>query len=208
MGSTAQSTASSETPSDGEIVEREKKGDREAFGVLVHRYQGRAYRLALRVLRDEELARDAVQDSFLKAYRSIDRFEGRSSFYTWLYRLVMNRCIDQKRRDKVKSDRHVEWEDERSQEATLGAGAEPISGPDDDLYRAQLRKRMAEAIRGLPDDARRTFELREVDGLDYAEIATALRIPKGTVMSRLHYARRKLRAVLLEAGVAEPEGAK
>ena len=208
MGSTAQSTAPSETPSDGEIVERAKKGDREAFGVLVHRYQGRAYRLALRVLRDEEQARDAVQDSFLKAYRSIDRFEGRSSFYTWLYRLVMNRCIDQKRRDKVKSDRHVEWEDERSQEAALGAGLEPTSGPDDDLYRAQLRKRIAEAIRGLPDDARRTFELREVDGLDYAEIATALRIPKGTVMSRLHYARRKLRAVLLDAGVAEPEGAK
>ncbi len=208
MGSTAQPTASSETPSDGEIVERAKKGDREAFGVLVHRYQGRAYRLALRVLRDEEQARDAVQDSFLKAYRSIDRFEGRSSFYTWLYRLVMNRCIDQKRRDKVKSDRHVEWEDERSEEAAVGAGGEPPSGPDDDLYRAQLRKRMADAIRGLPDDARRTFELREVDGLDYAEIATALRIPKGTVMSRLHYARRKLRAVLLEAGVAEPEGAK
>ncbi len=208
MGSTAQPTAASQTPSDGEIVERAKQGDREAFGVLVHRYQGRAYRLALRVLRDEEQARDAVQDSFLKAYRSIDRFEGRSSFYTWLYRLVMNRCIDQKRRDKLKSDRHVEWEEERMQDAAPGAGAAPTGGPDDDLYRAQLRKRMAEAIRGLPEDARRTFELREVDGLDYAEIAAALRIPKGTVMSRLHYARRRLRAVLLEAGVAEPEGAK
>ncbi len=210
MGSTAQSTAASQTPSDGEIVERAKKGDREAFGVLVHRYQGRAYRLALRILRDEEQARDAVQDSFLKAYRSIDRFEGRSSFYTWLYRLVMNRCIDQKRRDKSKSDRHVEWDEERSQGAFEGAGmgAAPPSGPDDELDRVQLRKRMAEAIRGLPDEARRTFELREVDGLDYAEIAAALRIPKGTVMSRLHYARRRLRAVLLEAGTVEPEGAK
>ncbi len=210
MGSTAQSTAASQTPSDGEIVERAKKGDREAFGVLVHRYQGRAYRLALRVLRDEEEARDAVQDSFLKAYRSIDRFEGRSSFYTWLYRLVMNRCIDQKRRDKSKSDRHVEWEEERSLDAAVGAGtgSEPPGQPDHDLYRAQLRTRMAEAIRGLPEDARRTFELREVDGLDYAEIAAALGIPKGTVMSRLHYARRRLRAVLLEAGVGEPEGVK
>lgn len=210
MGSTAQSTAASPTPSDDEIVERAKKGDREAFGVLVHRYQGRAFRLALRVLRDEEQARDAVQDSFLKAYRSIDRFEGRSNFYTWLYRLVMNRCIDQKRRDKSKSDRHVEWDEERSLDVSDSAatGAAPPGRPDDELYRTELRKRMAEAISGLPDEARRTFELREVDGLDYAEIASALRIPKGTVMSRLHYARRRLRTVLLEAGVVEPEGAK
>jgi RNA polymerase sigma-70 factor (ECF subfamily) len=206
MGSTA--TAASQTPSDGEIVERAKKGDREAFGVLVHRYQGRAFRLALRVLRDEEQARDVVQDSFLKAYRSIDRFEGRSSFYTWLYRLVMNRCIDQRRRDKFKSDRNVELDEERPQEAVLGAGTAPPSRPDSDLYRMQLRKRIAEAIGELPDDARRTFELREIDGLDYGEIAEVLRIPKGTVMSRLHYARKRLRAVLLEAGVVEPEGAK
>ena len=210
MGRTAQPRVASQSPSDSEIVERAKKGDREAFGVLVRRYQGRAYRLALRVLRDEEKARDAVQDSFLKAYRSIDRFEGRSSFYTWLYRLVMNRCIDQKRRDKSRSDKHVEWDEERSHDASqaVGAGVVPPGGPDDDLYRAELRKRMAEAICGLPDDARRTFELREVDGLEYAEIAEVLRIPKGTVMSRLHYARRRLRAVLIEAGVAEPEGAK
>jgi RNA polymerase sigma-70 factor (ECF subfamily) len=209
MGSKARSTAASQTPSDGEIVERAKKGDREAFGILVHRYQGRAFRLALRVLRDEEQARDAVQDSFLKAYRSIDRFEGRSSFYTWLYRLVMNRCIDQKRRDKSKSDRHVEWDEERSLDASEGAvaGTAPPSRPDDELFRAELRKRISEAIGELPDEARRTFELREVDGLDYAEIAAALRIPKGTVMSRLHYARRRLRAVLLEAGGVEPEGA-
>ena len=78
--------------------------------MLVERYQGRAYRLALRVLRDEDQARDVVQDAFLKVYGSLDRFEGRSGFYTWLYRIVMNLCLDRKRRDR--SDREVEWNDE------------------------------------------------------------------------------------------------
>ena len=102
-------SASSARMSDGEAVARARKGDHDGFRILVDRYQARAYRLALRVLRDEEAARDAVQEALLKAYASLSRFEGRSSFYTWLYRLVMNQCLDMKRRDK--SARHVDWED-------------------------------------------------------------------------------------------------
>jgi RNA polymerase sigma-70 factor (ECF subfamily) len=196
-------------PSDAAYVEKARAGDHEAFRVLVERYQGRLYRLALRVLRDEEQARDAVQDSFLKIYRSLDRFEGRSSFYTWAYRLVLNQCLDARRRDR--SDRHVEFEDERSLDlpepapAAVAGGAG--AGPDEDLERSDLRRLMQRAVSALPEDARRTFLLREVDGLSYAEIARSLRIPKGTVMSRLHYARRRLRAALLEAGVEHPGGA-
>ena len=102
--------------SDEEAIRGVLSGNRDAFAVLVERYQGRAFRLALRVLRNEESARDAVQDAFLKAYSALSRFQGRSSFYTWLYRLVMNQCLDMKRRDK--SDRHVEWEDEGTGEAS------------------------------------------------------------------------------------------
>ena len=94
-----------EAPADADVVQRARAGDHAAFRVLVERYQGRAYRLALRVLRDEDQAQDAVQDAFLKVYGSLDRFEGRSGFYTWLYRIVMNLCIDRKRRDR--SDREV-----------------------------------------------------------------------------------------------------
>src|SRR3990172_7891757 len=100
MGGAAEPPAGSPGPSDAEVVARVRGGDREAFGWLVRRYQGRAWRLAVRVVRDEELARDIVQESFLKAYRSLDRFEGRSGFYTWFYRMVMNLCIDSKRRDR------------------------------------------------------------------------------------------------------------
>ncbi len=208
MGS-AQARAGADAPSDAEIVERAKAGDREAFGVLVHRYQGRAFRLALRVLRDEEHARDVVQDAFVKAYGSLGKFEGRSSFYTWLYRVVMNLCLDSKRRDR--SGRQVEWNEEYAFEVaptpvTPNPGGEDRDGPSASLERKELREVMARAIQELPEDARRTLELREIDGLSYAEIAEGLGIPKGTVMSRLHYARRKLRTILEEMGAAAELG--
>ncbi len=197
MGGAVAEAAETPAPADAAVVERARKGDHEAFRVLVERYQGRAFRLALRVLRDEEQARDAVQDAFLKAYGSLDRFEGRSSFYTWLYRIVMNLCLDRKRRDR--SDRHVEWNDE------VATGAEErdagTAAPDEAAERSQLGAIMAEAIEALPEDARRTIQLREIDGLSYKEIAAALGIPKGTVMSRLHYARRRLQETLRAAGV-------
>ena len=205
MGAEVRGTPAA-APADAEVIERAKHGDHAAFRVLVERYQGRAYGLALRVLRDEEQARDAVQDAFLKVYGSLGRFEGRSGFYTWLYRLVMNVCLDMKRRDR--SHRHVEWEEERAVEIAEGAQApsadEPErQGPALALERSQLREAMARAIAALPDDARRTLELREIDGLSYAEIAQALAVPKGTVMSRLFYARRRVRAALAEAGVVD-----
>ena len=204
--------ADEQVPPDAEVVERARRGDHAAFRVLVERYEGRAYRLALRVLRDEEQARDAVQDAFLKVYGSLDRFEGRSRFYTWLYRIVMNQCLDRKRRDK--SDREVEWKDDVASDVAEGAsslaGGLGPGGPEDQVGRLELRKLVADAIDALPEDARRTIQLREIDGLSYKEIAEALGIPKGTVMSRLHYARRRLQELLRAAGVdplAEGEGA-
>ncbi|MCA9512127.1 MAG: sigma-70 family RNA polymerase sigma factor [Myxococcota bacterium] len=195
------------------MVARAQQGDHDAFRILVERYQGRAFALARRMLRSEEHARDAIQDAFLKAYTALPGFEGRSSFYTWLYRLVFNHCLDLKRKDK--SLRHVEWQDERlgpdriREEGTPGAiasGAFPSPGAV--VERAELRELMATAIDQLPDDARETLLLRELDGLSYAEIAERLSIPKGTVMSRLFYARKKVQAMLIEAGVTPPASTK
>jgi RNA polymerase sigma-70 factor (ECF subfamily) len=111
-----------------------------------------------------------------------------------------------KRRDK--SDRQVEWDEERPDDAAeVGPGAGPaesLPDPHGELERAELRRSMLAAVEGLPEEARRTFLLREVDGLSYAEIARTLHIPKGTVMSRLHYARRRLRDALIEAGAVLP----
>ncbi len=206
MGSPAALAAADGAPADDEIVRRAQAGDHDAFRMLVERYQGRAYGLALRVLRDEEQAKDAVQDAFLKVYRSLDRFEGRAGFYTWLYRIVMNQCLDRKRRDK--SDREVEWNDESaagvlnaSESAASPAGRDADrEAPDVAIERSEIRQAVARAIDALPEDARRTIQLREIDGLSYKEIAEAMGIPKGTVMSRLHYARQRLRELLQEAG--------
>jgi RNA polymerase sigma-70 factor (ECF subfamily) len=198
------------SPSDADVIARARKGDHDAFRVLVERYQARAYGLALRVLRDEEWAADVVQESFLKVYRSLDRFEERSSFYTWLYRIVMNLCLDAKRSDR--SNRHVEWDEATTFEADPGS-ADAVSavhqemvGPEGSLERAELLRFVARAIEQLPDDARQTLVLREVEGLSYAEIAECLGVPKGTVMSRLHHARRRVREILVTSGAFDADG--
>lgn len=206
MGGAGRSAAESTGPPESEIIARAKAGDHEAFRVLVERYQGRAYRLALRIMGDEELAQDVVQEAFLKAYGSLGRFEGRSKFYTWLYRLVFNLCIDTKRRDR--SLGQVEWSEEQALDVAPEAAAAGIGDPDgatpsQELERKELRELMTRAIEALPEDARRTLVLREIDGLSYAEIAQSLGVPKGTVMSRLHYARRRVRAALVEAGAVD-----
>jgi len=208
MGATARKAPVS--PSDSDVIARARKGDHEAFRVLVERYQERAYRLALRVLRDEEAARDVVQEGFLKVYRSLDKFEGRSSFYTWLYRVVMNLCLDAKRRDR--SGRHAEWDETAPMEIDPG-GADAVSAPARErsspsaaLERAELQGVVADAIEQLPDDARQTLVLREIEGLSYAEIAECLGVPKGTVMSRLHNARKRVKAILLASGRIDADG--
>ena len=133
MAGAAPSAAELMGPPESEIVARARGGDHEAFRTLVERYQGRAYRLALRVLGDEEQARDVVQEAFLKAYSALDRFEGRSRFYTWLYRLVFNLCIDAKRRDR--SADQVEWSEEQSLEVapSPGLGASDAGSPNREL---------------------------------------------------------------------------
>lgn len=201
-------TAAGAGPSDLEVIQRVRNGESEAFRLLVERYQGRAYRLALRVLRDEEAARDAVQDAFVKAFTALGRFEGRSSFFTWFYRLVMNQCLDARRRDK--SGREVAFEEGAGQELVPESSIELVPevdgvsfAPAASLMRKELLEHLARAVDQLPPAARETLLLREVEGLSYSEIAKALDIPKGTVMSRLHYARKQLQKWLVEAGVAE-----
>jgi RNA polymerase sigma-70 factor (ECF subfamily) len=191
--------------SDIDVVRRARDGDHEAFRILVKRHESRVYALALRLLRNPDWAQDAVQEAFIKAYRALRKFEGRSSFGTWMYRLTYNHCLDMRRADK--SARYAEWDEERTmgsdRELLDGPGlASSIRGPGEEVERAELREQLQKAIDTLPEAIRQTLIMREVDGLPYSEIAHLLEIPKGTVMSRLFHARHRLREVLREQGIS------
>jgi RNA polymerase sigma-70 factor (ECF subfamily) len=188
---------------DAELIREAQKGSHRAFEELVRRYSERAYRAAFRVVRDAQIAEDVLQEALLKAYRSLRSFESRSSFYTWLYRITVNLALDRQRRDKRGPT--LEWNDEIARDVEPRGVVNAPADPEVASQRVQIRALVAEGIQGLPDGQREVLLLREVEGLSYEEIAQSMEISKGTVMSRLHYARKKMIAFLRERGVSKPE---
>lgn len=184
------------SPSDVELVERARQGDREAFRVLVERYQRKVAALALGMLRNREDALDVVQDTFTKAYQSLDKFKGDSSFYTWIYRIGVNLCIDHQRRESRYVQIGPVTDDTPDEVAPPSAEDLERDEPFESARSSEIGTRLMDAINELTPEHRAVILLREVDGLSYEEISRALDCPKGTVMSRLHYARRHLQARL------------
>ena len=182
--------------SDWELVQRARHGDREAFRELVERYQRKIAALALGMLRNREDALDIVQETFTKAYQSLDRFKGDAAFYTWVYRIAYNLCVDHQRR--IAKQPQLSLDSDEPGQAPGGAipdGPRPDQ-PFDRARDAEIGRRVQEAIRELTPDHRAVILLRELEGLSYEEISQVLECPKGTVMSRLHYARRQLQTRL------------
>ena len=184
------------SPSDGELVERARRGDREAFRVLVERYQRKVAALAVGMLRNREDALDIVQDTFTKAYQSLDKFKGDSSFYTWVYRIGVNLCIDHQRRESRYVQATPDMDDAGDEVAPRTPEELERDEPFERAQSTEIGARLAEAIDELTPEHRAVILLREVDGLSYEEISQVLECPKGTVMSRLHYARRQLQTRL------------
>jgi RNA polymerase sigma-70 factor (ECF subfamily) len=182
------------TPSDDALLARFAKGDRVAFDELFLRYRSVAYRVAYRLLGHEADALDAVQDGFVNALTHLDRFGGRSSFKTWLMRVVCNAALDIGRQRK---------RDERVPQAPRDAppehyGADDLPPADSGLLREDLRKTINAALARLPEPQRQTFVLHVEGELTYREVADALGISIGTVMSRLYYARHRLQELLAD----------
>jgi RNA polymerase sigma-70 factor (ECF subfamily) len=179
-------------PSDDELLARFAAGDRDALEELFRRYRLPAYRVAFRLLSQEADALDAVQEGFIKALTHLHSFQGRSSFKTWLMRVVSNAALDLGR--------------QRGRRETLsletgggdGDGNHPLvpDNPGQGLEQADLRRLLDQALAALPEAQRRTFVLHADGGLSYREVAEVLGISIGTVMSRLYYARQRLRAFL------------
>lgn len=189
-------------PSDWDLVRQTREGDRTAFRALVERYQRKVSGLAIGMLRNQDDALDVVQEAFAKAYQNLDRFKGDSSFYTWLYRITVNLCIDHQRRESRLAQVPIDTTGERGDgDEAMGAvvsdesvGSDPVRGAEG----TEIRERLEEAMSELTPEHRAVILLREVEGLSYDEISHALDCPKGTVMSRLHYARQQLKQKLQE----------
>jgi RNA polymerase sigma-70 factor (ECF subfamily) len=182
--------------SDEQLIERIRQGDATAFQALVEKYQKKLYAVAYGLLGNREDALDGVQEAFVKAYRSLDRFKGESSFYTWLYRITVNAAIDigrkQGRRDEVEFLEEVEPEEEKGDYPVASAG----KNPSEQLMRKELGDLIEDAIQQLPEEQRTAVVFREIEGLSYKEIAKLMRCSEGTVMSRIHYGRKKLQEIL------------
>lgn len=176
------------------LVQRSRNGDRGAYRILVERYQQKVYSLVFGVVRNEQDAEDVCQEAFVKAYLSLKNFLGNSAFYTWLYRIAYNMAIDFKRRLKRKGGDSVEISEVVGEDSL--ALADSGDTPEVAFERKQSFQAIGSALASLSEEHRTVVVLREVDGLSYEEISDVIGISKGTVMSRLHYARRKLQQIL------------
>jgi RNA polymerase sigma-70 factor, ECF subfamily len=182
------------TPTDTVLIERFAAGDRTALNDLFRRYRLVAYRVAYRLLGREADALDAVQDGFVKALRNLDRFRGHSSFKTWLLRIISNAALDIGRQRKRNA--RVQQGPADSPPDLFGPTGLPPA--DIELIRSDLRGKIDAALSLLPATQRQTFVLHVDGGLSYREVADTLGISIGTVMSRLFYARQKLKSLLVD----------
>ncbi|MGZ6174928.1 MAG: RNA polymerase sigma factor [Candidatus Binataceae bacterium] len=176
---------------EAELIERAKKGDTRAFGILVERYQRRVVGVAMAVVHNQEDALELAQETFVRAFQNVGKFESRSSFSTWLYRIAANIAIDFRRSER----RHPTM---RGEEAETEIQRLPSKMGDSfkEAQRSEMAQRIRNALGQLTPEHRAAILLREVEGLSYDEISDVLQCPRGTVMSRLHYARNHLREIL------------
>ncbi|MEM7603102.1 MAG: sigma-70 family RNA polymerase sigma factor [Verrucomicrobiota bacterium] len=191
----------SEELSDAELVTRSQGGDMQAFDLLVTRYRGKVYAMIVNMIHNEADAWDLAQDAFVKAWKALPRFEARSNFYTWLYRIAHNVTYDWLRKKKVRGD-GTEFDDTIRTDAIESAAPTAPKGvmrPDQNAENTELRSRIEAAINKLSPDHRAVILLKEVDGMKYQEIADTVGCSIGTVMSRLFYARKKLQTLLRDA---------
>ena len=184
---------------DTALVERVQNGDKQAFNLLVQKYQYRAKYLVSRFVKDPSEQEDIVQESFIKAYRAIGRFRGDSAFYTWLYRITVNTS----KNHLVATGRRPPAQGVDIDETVYCRGADRLietNSPDMVLQNDELVEIVKKAINGLPDELKEAIQLKELDGLSYEDIAAVMNCPIGTVRSRIFRAREAIELAMTGAG--------
>ena len=176
---------------DQQLVEKVQRGDKQAFDLLVIKYQHRILALVARFIHDAAEVQDVTQEAFIKAYRALPNFRGESAFYTWLYRIAINTAKNY----LVARNRRPPGEDVNVEDAAFFDGGDKLTdneSPEDSLLNDQLMAAVNKAIKDLPEDLRTAVMLREFDGLSYEDIAEVMACPVGTVRSRIFRAREAI----------------
>ncbi len=173
-----------------EMISRCQQGDQEALKEIFDKYHKKVYRIAYGVVRQREEALDVVQEVFIKLFRSIKNFKGRSHFYTYLYRMVMNTAIDHARKAGK------QFMSSLNEEGSFEPSDEVEKGPERILLQKELEERVKLAMDKLPAEQKAALIFRDVEGLSYQEMAEAMGCSIGTVMSRLHYGRKRMQESL------------
>jgi RNA polymerase sigma-70 factor (ECF subfamily) len=201
------------TPTDRELVDRARAGDTRAFGLLVRRHQQRIHRLAMHLVRNRAEAEDVMQETFIRAYRALGGFDGRSEPYTWLYRIAINLSLNvlrSRRSQRVVSqpydqDPRLEGLDGLASARGRQSDSLASEGPSADAARQQLYRALARGIDELSETLRATLVLVCIDGRSHEEAAAILGAPEGTIAWRIHEARRKLREHMAKLGFGPEE---
>lgn len=184
---------------DALLIDRAKRGEVQAFEMLVVKYQRRIQRLIGRFVRDVDLVEDVAQETFIRAYRALPQFRGESAFYTWLYRIAVNtakKTLVELKRDPVFTESALASRDDDEETSRPEHELSHVETPDAVLASREIAATVNAAINALPEDLRQAVLLREVEGLSYDEIATAMACPIGTVRSRIFRAREAIAAQL------------
>lgn len=184
-----------QSQTDLELIMRVQAGDKKSFDLLVLKYQHRVVSLVHRYVRDDDLAFDVAQETFIKAYRGLKNFRGESAFYTWLYRIAINTAKNY----LVSEGRRAPSVDIDADEAEQYEGESALKEygtPEHELLREEIELAVSTAIEALPEDLKTAILLREIEGMSYDEIALVMDCPIGTVRSRIFRAREAIDKVL------------
>ena len=189
------SIATSLPTDEKELVERFQNGEQEAFNELVIRYQGKIYNLVYKYVSNSETAKDLSQEIFIKAYRALPHFKRQSAFYSWLYRIAVNLCIDFIRQQKRGQTLSFEDLPTGGNDEVAFNDVSPL--PPDQIETKELGQIIGQAVQQLPPKQQHVFNLRYHDGLQLKEIAAQLDRSEGTIKAHLHHAHKRLQTLLV-----------
>ncbi len=194
----------SERDVDAELVARVQRGDKQAFDLLVLKYQRKIMRLLSRMIRDPGEIEDVAQEAFIKAYRALPQFRGESAFYTWLYRIAINTARNWLAQNNRRPSTPSAQENEEGETFDATDNLTDSSNPESEMASRQIADTVNKAINDLPEDLRNAIVMREIDGMSYEDIAESMSCPIGTVRSRIFRAREaiatRLRPLLGDTG--------